>query len=500
MKIKPSLSIAASVLAITIHFLSPATAADCPPFGSGVQIGQVQNSALLEISGVVASRKNASVLWVHNDSGDTARVFAMTTSGTHLGTYNLSGATAVDWEDIAMGPGPATGVDYLYISDTGDNDRIRDSITIYRVPEPKVSASQNPVPVDLGNVEALPMRYLVAKYDCETLLVDPLSGDILLVTRDRINEGRFYVFSYPAAQQVPGVMFTLQQPVASFPWNVQVKGGDVSAAGDMVILRPHSSSVAVNALWWQRIVGPTEPLLNVFSRAACPVPVVFEPQGEAIAFRPDGLGYYTISEGSAQPIYFYRWELPPNAPSDLTATAVSSSRIDLFWRDNSDNETGFAIERSTDNVTLTFAQIATVGPNGVGYTDSTVAGATTYYYRVRAFNTAYASAYSQIAGATTPAAPPAPPAAPGSLQATAVSKSQINLSWADNSSDETGFRIERGLTSTSFAEIAVVGANVRAFSDTGLVANKTYFYRVRAYNANGNSAYSNTATAKTLRK
>ena len=458
----------------------------------------MQYSSLKEVSGIAASRHSPGVLWAHNDAGDSARVFAMTTSGTHLGIYNLTGASAVDWEDMAIGPGPEPGVEYLYIADTGDNDRNRSSITIYRVPEPGVSANQSPASVNLGGVEAFPMRYPGNRFDCETLLVDPLSGDIILVTRDRINEGYFYVFSYPVAQQVPGVMFTLQL-VAWFPWNVQVKGGDVSAQGDMVILRPHSGSVAVNALWWNRIVGPTpeqtEPLWNVFSRTACLVPAVSEEQGEAVAFRPDGLGYYTISEGSSKPVYFYAWEFPPAKPSGLSATPASSSRINLFWVDNSTNETGFAIERSADS--LTFAPLATVGPNVVSYADTKVAGDKTYYYRVRAYNTAYSSDFTDVVAATTP---PVPPATPSSLKATAVSKSQINLTWTDKSNNETEFRIERGLSSStsSFTQIAVVGAGVQAFSDTGLAAGKTYYYRVRAANAGGSSAYSSKASAKTF--
>ena len=96
---------------------------------------------------------------------------------------------------------------------------------------------------------------------------------------------------------------------------------------------------------------------------------------------------------------------------------------------------------------------------------------------------------------------PVVPAAPSSLTATAVSRTQINLSWADNSGDETGFKIERCKTAncTNYAEISQVGANVTTFADTGLTKNTTYRYRVRAFNANGNSAYSNAASARTLK-
>jgi len=84
------------------------------------------------------------------------------------------------------------------------------------------------------------------------------------------------------------------------------------------------------------------------------------------------------------------------------------------------------------------------------------------------------------------------------LTAAAASSSQINLAWSDNSSDETGFKIERSLTATSgFAQIATVGANATSYSNTGLSASTTYYYRVRAYNGAGDSAYSNPASATT---
>jgi predicted phage tail protein len=105
-----------------------------------------------------------------------------------------------------------------------------------------------------------------------------------------------------------------------------------------------------------------------------------------------------------------------------------------------------------------------------------------------------AVAYLFSAIATTP---PAPPAAPSNLTATVVSCNCIRINWKDNSTNETGFKIERcqGSGCSSFAQIATVGANVTTYSNTGLSAGVSYTYRVRSYNAGGNSAYSNTATA-----
>ena len=109
-------------------------------------------------------------------------------------------------------------------------------------------------------------------------------------------------------------------------------------------------------------------------------------------------------------------------------------------------------------------------------------------------NGAVADYFRIVKGAVVPVPP-----APSALTATAVARTQINLSWTDNSGDETGFRIERckNPNCTNFAQIAQVGANVSTFADTTVSKNTAYNYRVRAFNTAGNSSYSNTAGAKT---
>jgi titin len=184
----------------------------------------------------------------------------------------------------------------------------------------------------------------------------------------------------------------------------------------------------------------------------------------------------------------------PDAPSGLGATAASSSQINLAWTDNASDELGFKIERSTNGTT--FSEIATVGTGVTAYSNTGLAASTTYYYRVRAYNAVGNSTYSNTANATTQAGASLP-AAPSNLTATAVSRSQINLAWSDNSTNETGFKIERSTNGASFSQIATVGSNQVTYSNTGLARNKRYYYRVRAYNGAGNSAYSNTANART---
>ena len=185
---------------------------------------------------------------------------------------------------------------------------------------------------------------------------------------------------------------------------------------------------------------------------------------------------------------------PPAAPTSLNAVAVSASQINLTWVDNSSNESGFRIYRSTDGVN--FGLLATTAAGAVSYSNTGLPASTSHSYRVTSFNTVGESLPTNDASATTNAS--APPAAPDTLTAASASSSQINLTWADRSTNETGFQVERSINGGStFSLIATAGANAVAYSNTGLTANTTYVYRVRAINADGSSAYSNTAQATT---
>ncbi len=185
----------------------------------------------------------------------------------------------------------------------------------------------------------------------------------------------------------------------------------------------------------------------------------------------------------------------PSAPSGLSATAVSSTEVSLAWADTSGDETGFEVQRSTSGAG--FSTVATLAVNATSYSDAGRSPSTTYAYRVRAVNAGGNSAYSNTASVTTNPPPPTAPSAPTGLGATAIGVDQVDLAWTDTASNETGFEVERSTNGSPFAVMAALGANSSSYSDTGRSPNTLYAYRVRAFNAVGNSAYSNTASATT---
>jgi len=184
----------------------------------------------------------------------------------------------------------------------------------------------------------------------------------------------------------------------------------------------------------------------------------------------------------------------PAPPGGLSLGGETGSSIQLSWADNSNNETGFEIERSTTSSESSFTLIHTTGSGTTSYTDTGLEENTRYYYRVRAINAVGPSLYTQIESAFTSLAP----TAPTGLLATPVNEATIGLSWSDNTASETGYIIERSaLSGMGFSLIYTTSANVTSYDDLGLDEGTEYFYRVRATNGVVESEDSNEASATT---
>lgn len=295
------------LLPVLVHSQNNSGKPTNPPFtdtfSKPINRGEVRNPAINEASGIVASRNNPDVLWTHNDSGNDPTIYAISTSGETLGEWVVAGATNRDWEDIAIGPGPEEGINYLYVGDIGDNQAVRAGLDIYRFPEPTIGSDSNPVIDTVREVEKIRVKYPDGARDAETLLVDPLTRDLYILSkRDRF--ARLYYLPYPQST----LSTILAQKVGE--WSREIRGifnqpvgGDISPDGRELLVKSY-----VEVMYWQREDNQTS-VFEMMQRKPKILPYTVEPQGEAVGWSANGSGYFTLSEkqGSSVPtLYFYK--------------------------------------------------------------------------------------------------------------------------------------------------------------------------------------------------
>jgi len=190
----------------------------------------------------------------------------------------------------------------------------------------------------------------------------------------------------------------------------------------------------------------------------------------------------------------------PADPTNLIATSVASTQVDLAWTDNANNEDGFIVERSDDGGT-TWNQVGQTAANVVTFSDPTVVAATTYLYRVYAYN-GLGNSVNPTNSVTVITTTGVPPVAPSNLNITNYTLSSLTLGWTDNSSDETGFTVQIATDKNftqNFRTVDVVEAGVTSYQFTLLAPNTKYYMRVAAFNGAGASAWAPTISDKTLK-
>jgi hypothetical protein len=274
--------------------------------------GTVRPAEVAEISGIAASRRNAGVLWGHNDSGDTARVIAFSTTGEPRGVYDVAGAEAIDWEDMAIGPGPRDELDYFYLGDIGDNMAQRPEIVVYRAPEPDLPEMPTGAGV-IERAERIALRYPDGAHDAETLMVDPLTRDLYIVTKEIIaGDSGVYRASASlldagggAMERVGTIAKAALTPADTPPDDASAlvrgvgwlpTGGDISPDGALIAVRTYATVFV-----WAREDGQS--LAEALAGTPCEAPSAVEPQGEAITFDAAADAYFTVSEGAQPPLY-----------------------------------------------------------------------------------------------------------------------------------------------------------------------------------------------------
>ncbi|MFP6583151.1 MAG: hypothetical protein VCD00_11440 [Candidatus Hydrogenedentota bacterium] len=279
-------------------------------YSGGEALGVPPAELVPEISGLAVSRDYADVVWVHNDSGDGAVVYALSlTTGELLGTATLPGVRARDWEDMAIGPGPDKRFEYLYLGDMGNNSRNQKEFLVYRTPEPVVVKRAGFAPSEAlaKYVEMFRLAYPEpdrAVFDAEALLVDPESGELTVVTKDHDeNGGRSFIFRTDGEPKEGELNRLILVGEIFFGTGVRnrVSGGDVSADGRWVVVRSY-----LQARVYRREEGQSvgEALLGSYTTVA----LAFEFQGEAIGF--DRRKEF---DGAEVPTFYSASELGPKA-------------------------------------------------------------------------------------------------------------------------------------------------------------------------------------------
>lgn len=253
----------------------------CPRFLAPAQIGTIDAPAIVEASGLAASVRHRGVYWTHNDSGDSARVFALRADGSLAAEIALAGVTATDIEDLGVGPCGESSC--VFVADIGDNAARRSEVLVHRFAEP---ASLTNAAVRVSTVR---FRYEDGPHNAESLLVDPMNGAVFVVTKEK--SGPSTLFRVPT---VDGVATREGQVTPPFGSNL-FTAGSVARSRGRLALRTYTNVFVYE-------VAGGEPLAQALSRPPCSAPAPDEPQGEAVAFAESGALRF-LSEGEHVPFY-----------------------------------------------------------------------------------------------------------------------------------------------------------------------------------------------------
>jgi hypothetical protein len=262
------------------------TCTACTTWGTPQALGP-SPSELVELSGLAASHAHPGLFYAHNDSGDSARFFAITQQAQVAAEIHLSGATATDWEDISVGPCPSGSC--VYVGDTGDNKSDRNQYVIYRLPEPATLPSDGGV-VTVTDYESFPFVYPDGSHNAEAMMVHPQSGRVFILLKETGVPAVVYEMPLPLQKDT---QVTVQQvaTLAIPPVEGLVTDGAFHPCGDRALIR---TTGATGLFELTRLAGGTVP--SVFGATPVRVPVADEPQGEAVTWALDGRSYFTASE------------------------------------------------------------------------------------------------------------------------------------------------------------------------------------------------------------
>jgi Ca2+-binding RTX toxin-like protein len=311
------------------------------PISNGLLTSPATGQVLNEASGLVVGRANPGILWTIDDSAGNTELYANNLTGGTRGYYTLTGAGAVNYEDLAFWHDDGTNTNYIYIADIGDNASTRANVTIYRVVEPNVPAGSSGSQGGLA-IQTIQLTYPnnVAR-DAEAFMVDR-NGDLYIVSKSEPNDASAHLYFAAAptpAQWASNPVTTLaltDQNAVAFPANTRndsPSGADVSPNGLEVLIKSDNSI-------YRYVRASTDTPLATLLTAQPQEIINVEDSGnrEAIAFDPSGINFYTVSEndnnGNARQVHRY------DRSSGNDALSGQAGNDTLAGEDGNDNLDG----------------------------------------------------------------------------------------------------------------------------------------------------------------
>lgn len=266
--------------------------------GAVVTLPAPTDARLAEISGLVASRRDPGVLYVHNDSGeDAARFYALREDGSTLAEIVIDGLPRPrDWEDVAIET-TTDGREVLTFGDVGDNaardgsGTPRANVSVVRVVPPVLPSAPGAAPLHVAPLSVTTLVYADGPHDCEAILVEPETGDLYLITKENSGAAGLHRASAPL---LDGETRTLEHVTDILPADALVTAADADAR--FVVVRNYGRA------WVYERAGRS--IAETLAGAGTRLPGVSEPQGEAIALAHDGSGVLFASEGVGEPMHF----------------------------------------------------------------------------------------------------------------------------------------------------------------------------------------------------
>lgn len=247
------------------------------PFEAVPALSPILPGAIDEASGIADSKINPGFLWVEQDSGNPPEICLLRHDGTIKKKIYLKGIQNRDWEDLALGDAPNGPGQSIYLADIGDNDAVHSSYTIYRFDEPLASADT------VSFIDKINFRYPDGAHDAEAILVEKQSKHIFIITK-RDTRSMVYKLSYPQSTS----QLNLAELVGELPFNGVVSAA-ISPGGDEVLVKTYTG---IN--YWKGLAG--KPLEQLLKTAPVALPYELEAQGEALCFKQDNGGFFSISE------------------------------------------------------------------------------------------------------------------------------------------------------------------------------------------------------------